>query len=61
MASSFVRIVRVLSVRLKLILLIALTFNDIHSGQAGNFSPDKGGEGAVDIYWSVSSFGEYST
>ena len=30
---------------------VALTHNDIHSGQAGNFSPDKGGQGAVDIYW----------
>ncbi|KZV68017.1 glycoside hydrolase family 35 protein [Peniophora sp. CONT] len=31
-------------------IVVPLTFNDIHSGQAGNFSPDKGGEGAVDIY-----------
>ena len=29
----------------------ALTFNDVHGGQAGTYSPDKGGEGAVDIYW----------
>ncbi|VDB90643.1 unnamed protein product [Peniophora sp. CBMAI 1063] len=31
-------------------IVVPLTHNDIHSGQAGNFSPDKGGQGAVDIY-----------
>ncbi|VDB90655.1 unnamed protein product [Peniophora sp. CBMAI 1063] len=31
-------------------VVVPLTFNDQHSGQAGNFSPDKGGQGAVDIY-----------
>ncbi|GJJ13402.1 hypothetical protein Clacol_007656 [Clathrus columnatus] len=28
----------------------AITFNDQHAGEAGNFSPDLGGEGAVNIY-----------
>ncbi|CAK5268305.1 unnamed protein product [Mycena citricolor] len=31
-------------------IVIPITFNDQHSGAAGNFSPDKGGEGAVNIY-----------
>ena len=30
---------------------VAITHNDQHAGQAGNFSPDKGGLGAVDVYW----------
>lgn len=29
----------------------AITFNDQHAGQAGNFSPDKSGTGRVNIYW----------
>jgi hypothetical protein len=32
---------------------VALTFNDQHGGTAGNFSPDKPVEGAVNIYWLV--------
>ncbi|KIJ54226.1 glycoside hydrolase family 35 protein [Sphaerobolus stellatus SS14] len=31
-------------------IVVPITFNDQHSGQAGNFSPDLGGEGAVNIY-----------
>ncbi|KAF8578602.1 glycoside hydrolase family 35 protein [Ramaria rubella] len=31
-------------------IVVPITFNDQHSGEAGNFSPDLGGEGAVNIY-----------
>ena len=30
--------------------LLAITHNDKHSGQTGNFSPDRPGEGRVNIY-----------
>ena len=32
-------------------LFVAITFNDQHAGEKGNFSPDSSGEGAVNIYW----------
>ncbi|KAI0318758.1 glycoside hydrolase family 35 protein [Amylostereum chailletii] len=31
-------------------IVVPITHNDQHAGQAGNFSPDKGGQGAVNIY-----------
>lgn len=31
-------------------IVVPITFNDQHGGEAGNFSPDLGGEGAVNIY-----------
>lgn len=35
----------------------AITHNDQHGGQNGNFSPDRGpGQGRVDIYWYASVF-----